>query len=107
MSTALISVYCTYPSLEEAQKSAQILLEKGLIACANIGSPVLSIYRWQEEIQSEKEYSALFKTHVKHWDSIVTEINEHHSYDCPCIVAWPINLVHSAYEQWVLDEVNQ
>lgn len=100
---SVLSVYVLFANVEEAQRISHIVVEERLAACANIFSPVRSIYRWKGKIEAADETSAIFKTH--HWrsDALMERIAELHSYDIPCIVAWPIEKIVGSYSEWVED----
>ena len=57
-----IVVLVTCGSEEEALKIANALVEGHLAACANLVSPILSIYRWEGKIWDEKEWLLIIKT---------------------------------------------
>ena len=85
----MISIYVTCKDKKEAEKLAKILLEKKLIACANI-HPISSLYRWKGKIEHSKEYAMILKTKKNMFDEIKDEIKKNHSYDVPCICSWNI-----------------
>jgi periplasmic divalent cation tolerance protein len=78
-------IYITNPSKEEAEKIACHLLEKKLIACANI-SPIDSIYWWQGALERSDEFVLVAKTVEEHYEAIKKEVEQVHSYAVPCIV---------------------
>ena len=55
-------VYTTHKNKEDATKMANILLEEGLIACANIFDNATSIYKWEGEIVNDTETIMILKT---------------------------------------------
>ncbi len=102
MSTFLV-IYVTYPSEEEATSICAKLLEKELIACANI-YPVQSMYRWKGKINKEKEWISILKTTERNWEKLESEINKLHSYDTPCITHWSAN-ANNKYSKWISENV--
>lgn len=100
---SVLSVYAVFANSEEADRIGRSVIEEQLAACVNILSPVRSIYRWKGEIETASEVAAIFKTH--HWrsDALMERISELHSYEIPCIVAWPIEKVVGSYSDWVED----
>ncbi|MCB1651590.1 MAG: divalent-cation tolerance protein CutA [Alphaproteobacteria bacterium] len=99
-------VYATFENEEQAGKIARILLEKRLIACANIFPPHQSLYEWQGEIKNEKETAALFKTTSENFEALRETILKHHSYECPCIMAWGIQHGHPPFLQWIKEQTD-
>jgi periplasmic divalent cation tolerance protein len=103
--TAIVTVYATFPSEDEARRIARILVEERLAACANILGACRSIYRWQGSIEEGDEVAALFKTRADAADSLIARLAELHSYDVPAAVVWPISEAWPAYADWIAQEV--
>lgn len=99
----LISVYITCPDQQSAKSLADRLLERRLIACANL-SPVDSVYRWQGKIENETEYLIIAKSALFCWNRIQQEVTTLHPYESPCIVSYQIQ-ANEAYHKWVLEEI--
>ena len=96
-----VSVYMTASSMAEAQHLAEALVGEGLAACVNILPGMHSIYRWQGKIERAEEVALLAKTRRDLLDRLIARATMLHSYDCPCIVAWPIVGGLPAYLQWI------
>ena len=103
--TAIVSVYATFGSDEEARRIARAIVEERLAACANILGPCHSIYRWQGEIEEAGEVAAIFKTAADKADALIARISELHSYDVPAAVVWPIASASEPYAQWVTETI--
>lgn len=95
-------IYVTYPSEKEAQRICATLLEKKLIACANI-YPIQSMYRWKGEIKNEKEWVSIVKSSIQNLEDIQEEIHALHPYDVPCITHWEAN-ANENYKKWIGEE---
>jgi periplasmic divalent cation tolerance protein len=102
---AIVSVYATFGSDEEARRIARQLVEERLAACANILAPCHSIYRWQGRIEEATEVPVLFKTRSDAAARLIERLGELHSYDVPAAVVWPIARTLPDYAQWVGEEV--
>src|SRR5277367_1786542 len=84
-------VLVTVPSQTKARKIAKSVVKKRLAACVNILlSPVSSVYRWKEKVETAHEYLLLIKTTAAGYPALESEIVRIHSYDVPEIVALPI-----------------
>ena len=94
-------VYVTFSSGEEAERLATSLVEQRLVACANISSPVTSIYEWEGKVHKASEVVMMAKTQAANLDAVIQHIQEQHSYTCPCIVTWPIAKGHEPYLEWI------
>lgn len=102
---ATVSVYAVFANAEEAERIGRIVVEEKLAACINILGPCRSIYRWQGQIETAEEIPAILKTHGWQVDELIERIAALHSYDTPCIVAWPIEKLLRRYADWVEDAV--
>ncbi|HLC90514.1 MAG TPA: divalent-cation tolerance protein CutA [Candidatus Nanoarchaeia archaeon] len=100
-----IFVYVTAGDEKEAQKIAQLLLKKKLIACANI-FPIKSMYTWKGKVQSDDEVVLILKTLEKKYSLVETEIKKLHSYDVPCICKIPVS-ANKEYMVWVQEQLKK
>jgi periplasmic divalent cation tolerance protein len=94
-------VIVTTPSKQEAEKIAQHLLKKRLIACANIIGPVSSIFRWSGKIDKAEEYLILIKSRKDLFGKLSEAVKALHSYKVPEILAFPIVDGSKAYLDWL------
>lgn len=97
-------VYVTAGSGEEARRIAATLVGERLAACANVLPPIRSVYRWHGEVRDDEEVALLLKTRAALVPRVSARVRELHSYDCPCVVAWPIADGDPAFLQWIHDE---
>ena len=102
MSVRLIYVTCENRS--DALKIAKSVVSDRLAACANILGDITSVYWWNGEIQEGHEVVLILKTHADLVDKLTAAIKELHSYDCPCVVAMPIDGGNNAFLDWIADE---
>jgi len=102
---SVISIYSIFANAEEAEHIGRAMVEEKLAACVNILGPVRSIYRWKGAVESADEVAAIFKTTDERAGLLITRIAALHSYDVPCITAWPIDKILGAYADWVEDSV--
>jgi periplasmic divalent cation tolerance protein len=105
--SAIVSVYATFASDEEARGVARRVVEEGLAACANILAPCHSVYRWQGAIEEAAEVPVIFKTAASSAPQLLERIASLHSYDVPAAVVWPIGDAIPAYAQWVGETVSR
>ena len=98
-----IFIYITNPTKEEASKVAKHLLEKKLIACANI-YPINSIYWWKGKITEETEVVLIAKTLESNFEKVKSEVEKIHSYKVPCIIKIPVSS-NKKYFDWLKGEL--
>ena len=97
-------LYITCPDREEAQKIATALVERRLVACANICAPHEAIYQWKGKVESAQETAVILKTRGDLFNDVKEAVLKLHSYETPCIVALPIEKGHPAFLQWIQAE---
>src|SRR5277367_1093568 len=100
--TDKLLVLVTCASAKEAERIARAVVDARLAACGNIlRSPVRSVYRWKDKIESAREFLLLIKTSRLRFPKLQAEINRLHSYEVPEIIALPIAAGSSAYLAWI------
>src|SRR5512143_3030267 len=97
----MIQVQWTAASLEEARRIARQLVEKRLVACANLIPHVESIYRWKDKIETAEEVKVLLKTKAEHFSAVKTWIEQNSSYEVPEVSKIQFDEISSAYAKWV------
>jgi periplasmic divalent cation tolerance protein len=102
---SVISVYAVFADGEEAERIGRLVVEERLAACINILGRIRSIYRWKGAIETSDEVAAIFKTSDEQAGALITRIAALHSYDVPCVAAWPIDKILGSYADWVEDAV--
>ncbi|MBK7000275.1 MAG: divalent-cation tolerance protein CutA [Rhodoferax sp.] len=95
-----IAVYTTTGSREEAQRIAKALVERELVACAQI-SEIESFYRWDGITQNDHEFRLVLKTSAERYKEVEAAIGALHSYTLPAIYALAIEHVYPPFAQWV------
>ena len=100
----MIVVAVTFGDEGSANKMARLLLEKRLIACANI-FPIQSLYWWEGKVVEEGEFYFMVKTDDSKYEGIKKIVKENHSYDVPLIESWNIDNINHSYERWLKEEV--
>ena len=96
-----IIIIVTANSKQEAQKITQHLLNKKLIACANIISPVTSLFHWSGKTEHAEEHLILMKSRQDLFEKIAETVKTLHSYEIPEILALPILAGSKAYLSWL------
>lgn len=100
----MIIIYTPCKDEDEAKKIAKHLLDKKLIACANIIKSA-SIYEWEGKLNDTEEAIALFKTTEDKWEEVKKAIEDIHSYKVPCILK--INAESSKeFDNWIKESVS-
>ena len=81
------------------------MVEHRLAACVNIIEMQGSIYRWKDEIKSEKECLLLIKSTAAASEELIAAIRDLHPYDVPEYIELPIEKGSSKYLDWIAESV--
>jgi len=96
-------ILSTAGSEDEARRVAQHLMEHQLAACVNILPGIESIYRWQDKVESAREWLLLIKTTAEKFPAVRDAIRQVHSYELPECIAIAIEDGSKEYLQWIGD----
>lgn len=100
-------IYITAGGIDEARSIARELVTSRLAACANIIDNVNSLYWWKGEVQEDREVILILKTREALVPRLVEKVKSMHSYECPCIVSFPIAGGNPAFLEWIGAETRQ
>lgn len=98
----MILVYTTFPDWESAERITKKLLERKLIACANLREHK-AFYWWQGKIEEDSEIGAVLKTKVDLWSELKEALRELHPYSVPAIIRIDVDHVNKEYLEWLLE----
>lgn len=94
-------VYTTVPDEKTGEEISRNLLDKNLIACANLMPAGKSFYMWEGKFQRAHEHLLFLKTRSAQFPEIEQEILRLHPSECPCIMAWNMDHGYPAFLEWV------
>ena len=100
-----IIVYITAGSEDEAAQIARVLVEDKYAACVNIIRNIRSLYRWEGQIQDDKEVLMIVKTTEPLFNALEEKVRQMHSYSTAEIIAFPITKGSDKYLTWVRESV--
>jgi periplasmic divalent cation tolerance protein len=98
---SIILILWTCATLEEARRICKELVERKLVACANIIPHVESIYFWENKVENGNESKVFLKTVQRHFEAVRGYIREHSSYDIPEVSQISIAIGNPDYFRWV------
>ncbi len=102
-----IVVMMTAASRDEASRIAEMLVDTRLAACVQILPEIESVYRWQGEVQREKEVLVLAKTVASRFAELESAVRAMQSYETPEIIAVRATDASAPYLEWMLSEVRE
>ena len=97
--------YITTSNKKEAKLIAEKLLDKKLIACANIINNVNSYFVWKNKVQSSREIIICGKTISKNQKKIIYSVKKMHSYSVPCVIFFDIKNGNKDFLKWIKQSV--
>lgn len=101
MQDEFLLVITSCPTQELASDLARLLVKSRLAACAQISSPMTSVYEWEGEICEETELSLQIKCLALNYSEIETKIKQLHPYEVPEIIAIPLSHGLPNYLKWI------
>lgn len=104
MKDGIVLISTTVEKKADAERLSALLIEKRLVACAQISAPMTSIYRWQGKIVTAEEYLLTVKTRKSLYGEIEQLLKDEHPYETPEILGQEIMAVSESYELWVKGE---
>ena len=102
-----LEIKTTFEQAEDARRLARLLLEKRLVACAQIQGPMQSLYWWQGVVAEESEFLLTMKTLSSLLEEVEQTIGREHPYEVPELVALPIGHVGRDYLDWLHRELQR
>jgi len=100
-------VYVTVGDREAALEIGRALVEARLAACANVIDGMESIYRWQGAVEQAREAVLILKTRSDLLEALTEQVSALHAYECPCVVALPIQGGNPAYLDWIVEQTSE
>jgi periplasmic divalent cation tolerance protein len=99
-------IITTVAKQEDANKLANLAIEKNMAACAQIQSQCTSTYRWQGQIETATEYPVHFKTNEANKQTLMSLLKQNHPYDVPEIICIKVDEVDSDYVEWLNAQIS-
>lgn len=95
----MIIAMTTVGTEKDAKLIAKRVFAENLAACIQIDE-ILSIYRWRNEPNEDKEFRLMFKTTKKQLLHLEERVRDLHRYELPEWVWWEAE-ASKEYEDWV------
>jgi periplasmic divalent cation tolerance protein len=97
----VVMIMTNAPDLLLAKRIAHLLIEENLAACVSIGTPMLSVYSWQGEIEGAEEIPMTIKTTANRQQAMIERLVELHPYEVPEALVVPVLGGYAPYLEWV------
>lgn len=102
----LCVVLCTAPE-KDAARLARGLVDSRLCACVARVPGLVSVYRWQGQVEQADEVQLVIKTTRARFAAVRDWITANHPYDVPEVLCLPVLDASSPYAAWLRAEVDE
>jgi periplasmic divalent cation tolerance protein len=92
----------TTPTSEQAIEMSRQLVASGLVACAQVSAPILSIYQWEGNRCEDTEHRVTVKFPASHARSIEVWLQKHHPYEVPQWIWVLADGIAPGYAAWLM-----
>lgn len=96
----LCLLYLTCANDKEADKIAQVLLEKKLVFCVK-KCPVSSSFLWKGKINSANEVLLIMDSLEDNFENVNKEVSKLHSYKTFVLTSTPVTQTTEAVKKWI------
>jgi periplasmic divalent cation tolerance protein len=103
MNMQFVELILTCGSWQEAQRIADALLEKRLVACVEMFE-IKSRYRWHGKLEQSDEIKLMMHSLAEHFDKVQTEVKKLHSYETFVLQALPVSHISEDAKAWLTEE---
>jgi len=100
-------VYVTTGDAMAAKRIGREAVAARLAACANVHERITSIYWWDGAVREDNEAVLILKTSTRLVEALTAKIVALHDYDCPCVVALPIEGGNPAFLDWIAAQTKE
>ncbi|MDQ1292178.1 MAG: periplasmic divalent cation tolerance protein [Actinomycetota bacterium] len=104
MGVKAVIVTTTIDDRDRAEHLARSSVRARLAACAQVGGPLTSVYRWEGQIEHAVEFTVVLKTTEELADALVEHLSAEHPYDVPEVLAVPALGGDPLYLAWIDQE---
>lgn len=103
MKPKLYLVMTTCADRDQAERLARRLVEQRLAACVSIGSPAVSVFPWEGQVNTEQEIPLTIKTSPERIEALKRSFAQFHEYDVPEMLVLPVVDGLQPYFDWAHD----
>jgi periplasmic divalent cation tolerance protein len=103
--TDIVIVLSTAPADDRAELWARQLVDERLAACVHVHAPMVSVYRWQGQVERDSERQMVIKTTRTLLPALEARMNALHSYELPEFVVVAVEGGSAGYLAWVSEQV--
>jgi periplasmic divalent cation tolerance protein len=99
--TDYVVVMTTLPADADISTFAHTLVESRLAACVSLLPVMESVYRWEGQVEEERERQLVIKTSRARIVELLQRVKDMHPYEVPEFIVVPIIDGNDEYLRWV------
>lgn len=107
MNPEYVIVLTTLPADADGAGLGRTLVEERLAACVNLLPPMESVFRWEGQIEQDREQQVIMKTSRARLAALWERLRELHPYEVPEFVVVSILDGSDAYLRWIGESTSQ
>ncbi len=96
----MLLAWTTVAQRPDAERLADQVVERQLAACVQIDGPVVSHYRWQDQVERTQEFRLCFKFLPEQLLALEAFVLSHHPYETPEWIVVAAERVSEKYLSW-------
>jgi periplasmic divalent cation tolerance protein len=96
-----VIVLTTLPADADATALARTLVDERLAACVNLLPAMTSVYRWQGQVEQDREQQLVIKTGADRVAALEQRLRQLHPYQLPEFLVVAAAWGSEAYLRWV------
>jgi periplasmic divalent cation tolerance protein len=100
----LLLCLCTCPDRATARTLAHALVDERLAACVNLLPGVVSVYRWEGQVEEADEVQLLIKARPARLPALIERLRALHPYTVPELIAFEAVGGLPEYLHWAADQ---
>ena len=100
MEQKIVIAITTYSNEDSAVACSRNLIQKKLVACAQVSGPIRSFYQWESKILEDQEWRLVLKFSGSNERVVREEVMKSHEYDSPQWIYWDAD-TNESYGKWV------
>ena len=102
----VVLVLTTIAAEADGAALGRTLIDERLAACVNVLPPMTSVYRWQGQVEQDREQQVIIKTTRDRLAALEARVRELHSYELPEFLVIAADGGSDAYLAWVGEAVS-
>ena len=99
--TDVVLIFSTVPDDERAELLARTLVDEQLAACVDLYQPMVSVYRWNGQVERAAERQLVIKTTRECVSALEERLKALHSYELPEFIVVAVEGGSEEYLSWV------